>query len=193
MTELSTRELFEQGRTHSVFANKEVPDSLLNEIYDIMKFGSTSYNCCPLRITFVKSADAKAKLLPCLMEANVAKSQSAPVVALFAHDMKFYEKFTQLLPMMPNVADMFKGNEALTSATAFRNGSLQAAYFMVVARSLGLDCGPMSGFNEDKLNEAFFAGTDFKVNFICNLGYKAGDAQYPRLSRLDFTEACKVV
>ncbi len=193
MTELSMREIFERGRTCSEFLSKEVPDNLLREIYDLAKLGPTSANCCPLRISFVKTTENKEKLLKCLMEGNVAKTKSAPVVALFAYDLKFYEKLPQLFPHNPNFGKMYENNQAAALDTANRNSTLQAAYFIMIARSLGLDCGPMSGFDTEKLNSEFFSGTSHKVNFICNLGYKKLDNPFPRLPRLDFNEVCKII
>ena len=189
---ISVKELFEKGRSSFGLSSKKVSRDLLEEIYDLTKMGSTSYNCCPLRIMFVESADAKKKLLECVMQGNVEKVKAAPVTALFAYDSRFADKFSFLLPSMPQVADYFK-DEKMAFDTAFRNSTLQAAYFMVVARSKGLACGPMSGFDPIKLETAFFQGTHWKANFICNLGYQEGEAQYPRLPRMKFDDVCKVV
>jgi len=165
-------------RTCSKFSDKPVSRELLIQIYDLMKLGPTSANGCPLRIVFVQSELEKEKLCKAAMEANIAKIKSAPVTVLFAYDMKFYEK-------------MDKSTEEVLDREGLRNSTLQAAYFIMIARGMGLDCGPMSGFDPNALNEAFFKNTNYRINFICNLGYKDGDNPYPKLPRLDFDEVCK--
>ena len=180
-------------RTCSKYTDKSVSVDLLKEIYDIMKLGSTSANSCPLRIIFIQSKGQKEKLLKCMMEGNVEKTRSAPVVAIFAYDTKFYTKMDKTYPVSPAMKDYFASSEVLALDTANRNSTLQAAYFMIIARSLGLDCGPMSGFDAEAIEKEFLSGTGFKVNFVCNLGYRDGDNPFPRLPRLDFAEACKVV
>ncbi|MFZ6775199.1 malonic semialdehyde reductase [Undibacterium sp. Ji83W] len=184
--------LFTNARTHNAWLDKPVTDTQLQEIYDLMKWGSTSANCSPARIVFVRSDAEKQKLLGCVSQGNFEKTKTAPVTAIIGMDMEFFEKLPQLFPHA-DARSWFAGNQANIDATAFRNSSLQGAYFMLAARAVGLDCGPMSGFDADKLNAAFFAGTTIKVNFICNLGY--GDAQqlFPRSPRLSFDEACKIV
>ena len=184
--------IFTKARTHSVWLPQPVSDELLHQIYDLMKWGATSANCCPARIVFVKSKEAKEKLLPCMAEGNVEKTKSAPVTAIIAHDMEFYEKLPRLFPHAP-ARSWFAGNQPLIESTAFRNGSLQGAYFMIAARSLGLDCGPMSGFDNAKVDAAFFQGTPWKSNFICNLGHGDSSKLYPRSVRLDFKEACQIL
>jgi 3-hydroxypropanoate dehydrogenase len=191
--DLSVRAIFETSRTWYKFSDKEVSDEILKKIYDLTKMGPTSANCQPLRIVFVKSKEAKAKLIPMLMDGNKAKSESASVVALFAYDEKFYKNMPELFPHAPSMSSMFESNKDLSYTTALRNSSLQAAYFIVAAKSLGVDCGPMSGFNADAINAEFFSNTDHKVNFICNLGYRADDENYPRLKRLDFDDTCEVI
>lgn len=184
-------QIFLKARTHKAWLPKPVPDSLLKEIYDVLKWGPTSANSCPARFVFVKGAEAKAKLLPCMDKGNVEKVEMAPVTAIIAQDMEFYEKFPKLAPH----ADMrkgFIGNEKLIKDTAFRNSSLQGAYFMIVARAFGLDCGPMSGFDNEKTDAAFFIGTKWKSNFICNIGYGDATKLFPRAPRLDFDEACRI-
>jgi len=184
--------LFTNARTHNAWLDKSVTDTQLQEIYDLMKWGSTSANCSPARIVFVRSDAQKQKLLDCVSQGNFEKTKTAPVTAIIGMDMEFFEKLPQLFPHA-DACSWFAGNQSNIDATAFRNSSLQGAYFMLAARAVGLDCGPMSGFDSDKLNAAFFAGTTVKVNFICNLGY--GDAQqlFPRSPRLSFDEACKIV
>ncbi len=184
--------IFHNARTHNGWLNKPVADSLLQQVHDLMKWGPTSANCCPARITFVKSKEAKERLKPCLDAGNVEKTMTAPATAIIAMDMEFYEKLPRLFPHA-DARSWFKGNEALIKSTAFRNSSLQGAYFIIAARSLGLDCGPMSGFNSDKLDAEFFKGTNWKSNFLCNIGHGDPAKLYPRSPRLDFDEACKVL
>ncbi len=184
--------LFIEARTHSAWLDKPVDEELLKQIHDLCKFGPTSVNCCPMRIVFVKSKEAKEKLKPCLAEGNVAKTMAAPVIALIAMDMEFYEKLPRLFPHT-DARSWFVGNEDYITSTAFRNSSLQGAYFMLAARALGLDCGPMSGFDNAKLDEAFFSGTKFKSNFICSLGYGDASKLYPRSPRFEFDEVNTIV
>ncbi len=190
---LNIKENFEEGRTCNSFSSKDVPDNLLKEIYELAKLGPTSANCNPLRIIFIKSPQEKSKLVECLMEGNITKTKGAPITALFAEDMKFYTKMPSLFPHNKEFGKIYENNEQLAKDTAYRNSVLQAAYFMMVARGKGLDCGPMSGFSQEKLNEAFFSGTNYKINFICNLGYKSNIEEYPRLPRLSFEEACQII
>src|SRR5258706_11492183 len=184
--------LFVKARTHAAWLDKPVPDAILHQIYDLMKYGPTSANTCPARIVFVKSKEAKAKLLPCVAPPNADKTKAAPVTAIFAMDMAFYEKLPELFPHT-NAKSWFAGNTALIEPTAFRNGSLQGGYFILAARAMGLDCGPMSGFDNAKVDADFFAGTTWKSNFICNLGYGDATKLHPRNPRLTFDEACKIL
>jgi len=184
--------VFLKARTHSAWLNKTVSNETLQQAYDLMKYGPTSANCCPARIVFVKSKEAKEKLIPCLTPQNVDKTTEAPVTAIIAMDMAFYEQLPKLFPQVDARA-WFAGNPALIESTAFRNSSLQGAYFILAARMAGLDCGPMSGFDNAKLDAAFFAGTSWKSNFICNLGYGNPSKLHPRNPRLSFEEACKVL
>ena len=184
--------LFRNARTHNGWLDKPVTDAQLQEIYDLLKWAPTSANCSPARIVFVKSAEGKEKLSPCMAPGNVDKTKAAPVTAIIGMDTAFYEKLPQLFPHA-DAKSWFVGNQPMIDATAFRNSSLQGAYFIVAARAIGLDCGPMSGFDADKVNAAFFAGTSVKVNFICNLGYGDPAKLYGRSPRLSFDEACKVV
>jgi len=183
--------LFNHARTHNVWLDKPVADAQLHQIYDLMKWGPTSANCSPARIVFAKSPEAKQKLVACMAAGNPEKTGKAPVTAIIGMDMEFYEKLPQLFPHT-DARSWFVGNQASIDATAFRNSSLQGAYFIMAARALGLDCGPMSGFDEDKVNAAFFAGTPVKVNFVCSLGYGDASKVRPRLPRLPFDEACKI-
>lgn len=193
MTLKSIEEIFLNDRTCYHFSDKAVSKNLLHEIYDLMKMGPTSANSSPLRIIFVESHSEKAKLESCVMAGNIDKIKTAPVTALFAYDMKFYDKLIKLFPHNPGMKDYFSSSEEVILDTATRNSTLQAAYFMMIARSKGLACTPMSGFDSAKLNDSFFAGTDFKINFICSLGYRASDETNPRLPRLDFDEVCRIV
>lgn len=184
--------LFRSARTHNGWQDKPVTDEQLHQLYDLMKWGPTSANCGPARIVFVKSPEQKEKLAACMAELNAAKTKAAPVTAIIGMDMEFYEKLPQLFPHV-DARSWFAGNQPAIDATAMRNSSLQGAYLILAARALGLDCGPMSGFDVDKMNEAFFAGTSVKVNFVCSLGYGNPAKVRPRLPRLAFDEACRIV
>jgi nitroreductase len=192
LSEEALRQILTEARTHSAWLPEPVSDELLVQIYNLMKWGPTSANSTPARIVFVKSPEAKAKLLPCMAEGNVEKTKSAPVTAIIAQDMEFYEKLPKLFPFA-DARSWFAGNKPFIEATAFRNSSLQGAYFIIAARSAGLDCGPMSGFDNAKVDVAFFQGTSWKSNFVCNLGYGDSSKLHPRAPRLEFIEACKIV
>lgn len=184
--------IFRTARTHTTWTKKPVAPELLTQIYDLAKMAPTSANCSPMRVIFVQSESAKALLKPCLAEANVEKTMTAPVTALIASDYEFYNKLPQLFPHA-DAKSWFAGNEELINVSAFRNGTLQGAYFMLAARALGLDCGPMSGFDNQLLDEIFFKGTAYKSNFLCNLGYGDPAGLFPRGPRLSFDEACKII
>jgi 3-hydroxypropanoate dehydrogenase len=190
--QIALEQIFTKARTHSIWLPEPVGDDLLLHIYDLMKMGPTSANSCPARILFVRSKEAKEKLAPCLSPGNVEKTMSAPVTAIVAQDLQFYEKLPVLYPFA-DARSWFAGKPAFIESTAFRNSSLQGAYFIIAARSLGLDCGPMSGFDNAKVDAAFFEGTSWKSNFLCNLGYGDPSKLHPRAPRLKFEEACKVV
>jgi 3-hydroxypropanoate dehydrogenase len=185
--------IFRKARTHSVWLDKPVDDGLLAQVYDLAKMGATSANMCPLRVVFVKSKAAKEKLRPSLDAGNVDKTMAAPVTAIIGMDIRFYEKLPKLFPQADARAWFKDLPENVLEYIALRNGSLQGAYFMLAARSLGLDCGPMSGFDNAKVDAAFFAGTTVKSNFLCNLGHGDGTKLHPRNPRLDFVEACQIV
>jgi len=191
ITKEALEQIFTHARTHSAWLPKPVADELLVQIYDLMKYGPTSANSSPARILFVKSKEAKENLRPCLAPGNIEKTMAAPVTAIIAHDMEFYEKLPILFPHA-DARSWFAGNKPLIESTAFRNGSLQGAYLIIAARALGLDCGPMSGFDNAKVDSTFFQGTSWKSNFLCNLGYGQPGKLYPRSPRLDFKEACKI-
>jgi 3-hydroxypropanoate dehydrogenase len=188
----AAEQLFNSARTHNAWQAQDVPDDLLRQLYDLMKWGPTSANCSPGRLVFVKSAAAKEKLLACVSPGNVAKTRAAPVTAIIGMDMEFYDKLPQLFPHDQTARSWFAGKPEVIAATAFRNSSLQGAYLMIAARALGLDCGPMSGFDNAKVDAAFFAGTAVKSNFICNLGYGDPAGLFARSPRLAFDEACAI-
>lgn len=183
--------LFTGARTYKTWQDKPVEDAALMEAYNLAKMGPTSANCCPLHIVFIKSAAEKERLKSCLDEGNITQTMTAPVTALFGYDLAFYEKLPQLFPHT-DARSWFVGNDALIEKTAFRNGTLQAAYFIIAARAVGLDCGPMGGFNAKLADELFFAGTTVKSNFLCNLGYGDASKLHPRNLRPDFNEACSI-
>ncbi|QDQ27953.1 malonic semialdehyde reductase [Chitinimonas arctica] len=184
-------QLFVEARTYNSFSDRAVDDATLQALYDLLKWGPTSANSSPARFVFVKSAAAKEKLRPALSEGNLAKTIAAPVNVIVAYDLEFAEQLPKLFPHA-DARSWFAGNDALIQTTAFRNGSLQGAYLMMAARSLGLDCGPMSGFDNAKVDAAFFAGSSIKSNFLINLGYGTAEGLYPRSPRLAFEEACRI-
>jgi 3-hydroxypropanoate dehydrogenase len=196
MTELSAESLdliFRQARTHNVWLDKPVDDALLARVYDLAKLGPSSANMCPMRVVFVKSMAAKEKLKPALQAGNVDKTMAAPVTAIIGMDIRFYEELPELFPHADAKAWFKDLPENVLEYIALRNGSLQGAYLMIAARSLGLDCGPMSGFDNAKVDAAFFAGTSVKSNFLCNLGHGDATKLFPRSPRLSFEEACQIV
>jgi 3-hydroxypropanoate dehydrogenase len=182
---------FLDARTHNKWQDKPVPEPLLRRLIDIMKLGPTSANCSPARILFVQSKGAKERLSPFMSEGNRAKTLSAPVTAIVGYDLEFYEKLPQLFPHA-DARSWFKG-QPHAEETAFRNSSLQGAYFIIAARALGLDTGPMSGFNAPGVNKEFFPDGKIKVNFICNLGYGDPDGIMPRSPRFAFEEFCSIL
>lgn len=184
-------QLFLEARTFNAWLDKPVSDELLAQAVDLAKMGPTSVNCSPLRIVFVRSAEAKAKLKPALSEGNVEKTMAAPVTAIIAHDLAFYEVLPRLFPHM-DAKPWFSGNADFAATTAFRNGSLQGAYLILALRALGLDSGAMSGFNNALVDETFFAGTNVKSNFLLNIGYGSQEKLFPRSPRLDFSEIAKI-
>ncbi len=180
-------------RTIYKFKDKSVDLKILHQIYDVMKLGPTSRNSLPLRIIFVHSLEAKQRLENCVMEGNISKVKSAPLVALFAYDTEFYKLMDKTNPVSPEMKNYFSSSEIVALDSAIRNSTLQAAYFSMIARGYGLDCGPMSGFDPKKIEQEFLSGTNYKINYICNLGYRDGENPYPRLPRLDFDEVCTLV
>jgi len=189
---VTTEQLFDNARTHNGFAAMPIPETTLRELYDMLKWGPTSANSSPARFIFVQSPAAKARLLPAMSAGNQEKTKQAPVTVIVGMDMAFYEKLPQLFPHA-DAKPWFTGNQAMIDATAFRNSSLQGGYMIVAARALGLDCGPMSGFDAAKVDAEFWAGTTVKTNFVCNLGKGDPAKLFGRSPRLTFEEACKVV
>jgi 3-hydroxypropanoate dehydrogenase len=200
-------QIFRRARTHNVWLEKPVGDDTLRQIYELLKWGPTSANAGPARFLFLRSPEAKERLRPALASGNVEKTMTAPVTVIVAYDLKFYEKLPRLMPHSPGMAQLFADNPQLVETTVRRNSTLQGAYLMIAARSLGLDCGPMSGFDNAKVDEIFFAagescqGCDqeffpaghVKSNFLCNLGYGDPARLFPRGPRLDFAESCSLL
>ena len=185
------QQLFSEARSFNAWQSEAVSDELLHQLYELMKWGPTAANSCPARVVFVKSDAAKQRLKPCLAEGNVDKSMSAPVVAIIGMDMVFYEKLPKLFPHT-DARSWFEGKPDKILDNAMRNSSLQGAYLMLAARSLGLDCGPMSGFDYPALEAGFFPDGQVKANFICALGYGSEEKLHARGPRLDFEEACRI-
>jgi len=198
--------VFRQARTHNAWLNKPVSDELLRKLYDLMKWAPTSANSGPARILFLRTPQAKERLKPALSPNNLDKTMQAPVTAIIAHDLNFFEKLPRLFPHNPGARDWFAKSPELAEITAFRNGTLQGGYFILAARCLGLDCGAMSGFNNAKVDEEFFGagkadGQEYEVfpasrlksNFLCNLGYGDASKLFSRSPRLDFDEVCKLL
>ncbi len=183
--------LFRKARTYNNWQSRPVEDDKLKAIYDLMKMAPTGANCCPLRIVFVKSDAEKERLKPTLMGANVDKTMQAPVTAILAYDMEFHNELPFLFPHT-DAKSWYEGKDAAIKSTAELNGSLQAGYFMLAARSLGLDCGPMAGFNSKKVDEAFLKDTKYKSYILCNLGYGDDEGMFDRLPRFDFDKVCKI-
>src|ERR1700761_6031099 len=199
--------LFTEARTFSTWQQRPVPEQALRDLYDVLKWAPTSANAAPARFAFLLSKESKERLRPALAPGNVEKTMTAPVTVIVAYDMKFYEQLPKLFPQSPGMKQMFESNPQLVEATAKRNSTLQGAYLILAARALGLDCGPMSGFDNAKVDEEFFAagkpcfGCDqeffpeghVKSNFLCNLGYGDSSTLFPRLPRLPFEAACSLL
>jgi 3-hydroxypropanoate dehydrogenase len=184
--------LFRAARTHTAWLPRPVPERLLREVYDLARMGPTSANGSPARFVFLTTAAAKERLVPALMPGNVEKTRSAPVTVIVAQDMEFYEQLPRLMPHF-DARSYFAGNPAAIADSASRNSSLQGAYLMLAARALGLDCGPMSGFDAEKVNAEFFPDGKWRANFLCNLGFGDPEKLYPRGPRLAFEESCIVL
>ena len=186
-------QVFRNARTQNGFTDQPVTDSELRAVYDLAKWGPTSMNTQPARFQFLRSAEAKARLVPCMSPGNQPKTSAAPVVVVIGYDIEFYEHLVTNFAHNPNARGVFAGNDALIQGTAFRNSTLQGGYFMVAARMLGLDCGPMSGFDAAKVDAEFWSGTKVKTNFICNLGHGDPSKIMARLPRFDFDTICKML
>ncbi|HEY7392958.1 MAG TPA: malonic semialdehyde reductase [Bryobacteraceae bacterium] len=184
--------IFRNARTYRVWKPEDVAEALLREIYDLTALGPTSANSLPARFVFITSPEAKERLIPALAPGNVEKTRTAPVTVIVAYDRLFLEPIRQMMKN-PSMLSGLDGNPAAIEETAFRNGTLQGGYFIIAARALGLDCGPMSGFDPAKVNQEFFPDGRWKVNFLCNLGYGDGSKMPPRAPRLGFAEACRVL
>jgi 3-hydroxypropanoate dehydrogenase len=185
--------LFREPRSHNKWLPKPVSEDQLKELYDLMKWGPTCANCFPMRIVFVTEQREKEKLATTAYGNNQEKILAAPVTAILAHDLDFYEWLPRLIPPKPEYQDMYGNNEKLAYDTAFRNSSLQGAYFMLAARGLGLDCGPQSGFNNEAVDEMFFPETNIKTNFLCGIGHGDLSGVWPRLPRPEFEEVCTIL
>ena len=199
--------LFREARTHTKWQARPVADQTLLDLYDLLKWAPTSANAAPARFAFLRSKEAKERLRPALAPGNVEKTMTAPVTVIVAYDLKFYEQLPRLFPQSPGMQQLFLTNPNFVEATAKRNSSLQGAYLILAARALGLDCGPMSGFDNARVDEEFFAAgkpcfgceQEFfpeghvKSNFLCNLGYGDPNGLHPRLPRLPFNEACSLL
>jgi len=185
-------QLFHSARSQNGYAEALVSDDELERLFDVLKMGPTSMNCLPARFVFVRSEKQKEMLAACAAPPNQDKIRNAPVVAIIGMDMDFVEELPKLFPHA-DMRGFYAGNDQLVYDTAFRNSSLQGAYLIIAARALGLDCGPMSGFNPEAVNEAFWSGTNVKTNFICTIGHGDPEKIFPRLPRYDFDEVCKVI
>lgn len=192
LSEDSIALLFTEARSHNGWLSIDVPDALLRQAVEIARWGPTSANCSPLRIVFVRSSEAKARLAPAMAPGNLDKTLAAPATAILGYDLDFTEHLPGLYPAA-DARSWFAGNDMLVEETAFRNGSLQAAYFLIALRALGLDAGPMSGFDRAKVEAIFFAGTRVKANFLINIGYGDPERLYPRGPRLSFEETAKII
>ncbi len=184
--------LFRTARTYNAFEPERIAEALIHEVYELAKWSPTASNCNPGRFVFLTSPEAKARLAQHMSSGNRPKTLIAPINVIMAYDLNFSEKIPYLFPHKPESAAWFAKPE-VAMETAFRNGSLQAAYLMLAARSLGLDCGPMSGFREQGVNDEFFKGTSWRANFICNIGYGTTENLFPRLPRLSFEESCQIL
>ncbi|MFC6198008.1 malonic semialdehyde reductase [Ponticaulis profundi] len=196
LSEIAQDQIFRKARSHNAWRAEDIPDTLIRQTYDLAKFGPTSANTSPARFVFIHSAEAKERLLPLVSETNREKTKAAPWTVIIAHDLNFPEKIPELFPHNPGAKDWFK-DPMLRAETAFRNGTLQGAYFMMAARMMGLDCGPMSGFDRAGVDKEFFLDTPetelWTTNFLCNLGFGDETGLFERSPRLDFETACQIL
>ena len=192
LPDASLDQIFREARTRNGWQTDPLPETLIRAVYDLARMGPTSANASPARFVFVTSEDGKAKLAGCASAQNAPKILQAPCTVIIGHDLAFMDKLPQLFPHNPGAKDWFPKGSEVAEKTAFRNGTLQGGYLILAARSLGLDCGPMSGFSNDKVDELFFAGTSVKSNFICCIGHGTDKDLFPRSPRLSFEEACSI-
>lgn len=192
ISEAALNQLFHEARTHFAWLPQPVPERLLREVYNVARLGPTSANTQPARFVFLTTEAAKARLLPAMVPGNVDKTRTAPVTVLIAWDTEFHHHLPRTFPQK-DMRPLYANNPAFAHETAFRNSTLGGAYFMIAARALGLDCGPMSGFDEAKVNQEFFPDGKWKINFICNLGYGDRSKLFPRQLRLEFDEAARIL
>lgn len=185
--------LLREARSHNKWTEQPVTDETIRELYDLLKMGPTSANSSPARFLFLRSQEAKQRLAPALSSGNLEKTMAAPLTAIVAYDPKFYENLPRLFPHNPDARSWFTDNEGLAATTAFRNGTLQGAYLIMAARALGLDVGPMSGFDNDKVDDEFFRWRGWRSNFLVNIGYGDPAGLFPRSPRLDFGDACEIL
>ena len=185
--------LFTEARSFSYWQEKDISDAQLKQLYDLMKMGPTAVNSCPARMVFIKSEDARQRLKPALAEGNVHKCMSAPVVAIIAWDTEFYTKLDRLFPHAADARSWYEGKPEKIESVATMNSTLQAAYLIMAARSLGLDCGPMTGFDNEALDREFFSDGRNKSSILCALGYGVKEKLHPRGVRLDFDEVCRIL
>ena len=186
--------LFREARSHNGWQDRPVSDDQLRQIYDLMKMGPTSSNCCPARIRFLRSQTEKERLDPAIVPSNKEKTNTAPVVAIIGHDLDYWIHFGRMFPQLPPpVRKRHEEDAAFVEETAFRNGSLQGAYFIIAARAIGLDCGAISGFDNAMVDKLFFVGTRIKSNFICNIGYADISKMYRKFDRFAFDEVCEIL
>ncbi|MFQ3596073.1 MAG: malonic semialdehyde reductase [Sphingomonadaceae bacterium] len=185
-------QLFLEARTQNVWHEEPLPAGTLHQLYDLLKMGPTSANCSPARFLFCESRDSRERLAACVSDGNRDKVRQAPVTVIIGQDLRFLDRLPELFPHT-DAKSWFEGNEPLIRETAFRNASLQGAYLIMAARALGLDCGPMSGFDRKKVDEAFWAGTTVETNFLCSIGHGTGEKVFPRSPRLPFDEACRIL
>ena len=185
--------IFYNARTYSDWQAKDIPNTILKNLYDLMKWGPTSANCSPARLIFIKSPKAKARLKPFVIESNLKKTMSAPVTAIIAFDIEFYKYLPKLFPHDLDAQNWFNYSKEVAETNAFRNSSIQGGYFIIASRMLGLDCGPMSGFDQTGVDKEFFPNSNIKSNFLCNIGYGDSKNLFKRSPRFDFDEICEIL
>ena len=185
--------IFSNARTYNDWQRKGVSNKILNELYDLMKFGPTSANCSPSRVIFIKSPEAKERLKPFIIESNLEKTMTAPVTAIIAFDIDFHKHLPKLFPHDLDAQNWFNYSQEVAYTNAFRNSSIQGGYFIIAARMLGLDCGPMSGFDQNGIDKEFFPNSSIKSNFLCNIGYGDPTNIFKRSPRFEFDEVCEIL